>query len=285
MNILDTYGDIEALCAGGSFAMDPWSDYIRSISPSLEALLWEDVKQTLATGAVTFDKDYLPVLNGAWGDPAARAEAHRSFLALTDGLEQTIEGRFGRCPDCDIIFYLGLCNGAGWVTELDGRRVILLGLEKIVELGWTDRRAMAGLIDHELGHSYQGQFGVLKRETATPRERFLWQLFTEGIAMVFEQTLLEDPQAFHQYDNAWRVWCDRHFREIRSDFEADLDTMTFANQRYFGDWVRYRGHGDVGYYLGARLIRYAMAETAFDELICWDPDRVQALWQAFLTAD
>ena len=63
------------------------------------------------------------------------------------------------------------------------------------------------------------------------------------------------------------------------------DTMTFANQRYFGDWVRYRGHGDVGYYLGARLIRYAMAETAFDELICWDPDRVQALWQAFLTAD
>lgn len=51
---------------------------------------------------------------------------------------------------------------------------------------------MYGLIYHELGHEYHNQYGVLDRTLDSNRHQFLWQLFTEGIAMYFEQMLIDD---------------------------------------------------------------------------------------------
>ena len=45
--------------------------------------------------------------------------------------------------------------------------------------------------------------------------------------------------------------------------------MTPENQRYFGDWVRFHGHGDSGYYLGARFVRFLLETEDFDRLILW----------------
>lgn len=42
--------------------------------------------------------------------------------------------------DVDIILYLGLASGAGWATTLGGKRVILLGVEKIIEIDWYDKK-------------------------------------------------------------------------------------------------------------------------------------------------
>ena len=179
---------------------------------------------------------------------------------------------------------MGLCCGAGWVTKLGGKTVVLLGLEKIMELNWHGMNSMLGLIYHELGHVYQAQFGVLEREFNNDREAFLWQLFTEGVAMVFEQEVARQPDTFHQYDAEWKTWCDEHFSEILRDFDADLPTLTFASQRWFGDWVKYRGHGDVGYYLGCRFVRFILQDYPFDEIISFGIEQVEAAYQRFIAA-
>jgi hypothetical protein len=119
------------------------------------------------------------------------------------------------------MLYVGLCNGAGWVVNLDSEQYVLLGIEKIIELDWCDTKAMYGLIYHELGHIYQMQHGVLTREYKGS-DSFLWQLFTEGIAMYFEQRLMADDNFFHQNVNGWMNWCDANIYRIKVDFNNDL---------------------------------------------------------------
>ena len=140
---------------------------------------------------------------------------------------------------------------------------------------------MNGLICHELGHVYQKQYGTLKREFDNFEDSFLWQLFTEGVAMCFEQTVVGDAEYYHQDKNGWKAWCDGHFEQIRSDFARDLKTMSQADQRYFGDWVSYNGRGDVGYYLGCRFVRYILSDYGFDEIICFDIAKVKELFERF----
>ena len=79
------------------------------------------------------------------------------------------------------------------------------------------------------------------------KKNFVWQLFTEGIAMYFEQTLVGNYNYYHQDAGGWKEWCDNHFVQILRDFNLDLPTMTQFEQRYFGDWCNYHGYSDVGY--------------------------------------
>ena len=85
---------------------------------------------------------------------------HNSFCKVTDGLHEKIIESFGKKIDVDIVLYVGLCNAAGWVTTINGKNVILLGIEKIFELNWYDENSMYGLIYHELGHVYHKQYGM-----------------------------------------------------------------------------------------------------------------------------
>ena len=284
IRILDTYTAIPEAFEDGRFSRERWRDYLDRACPGLAPMVIRDAEEALSAGTVTFERDYLPVLNAVAQRPGDCALAHESFLRVTDALEDRVRAAFGRTLDVDIVFYLGLCNGAGWVTEFGGRTCVLLGIEKILELGWHTRRDMIGLIDHELGHAYQAQYGVLKRAFGDPAQDFLWQLFTEGVAMVFEQTLLGDPSFYHQDRDGWKAWCDAHFAQIRRDFDRDLPTMTRASQRYFGDWVRYEGRGDVGYYLGCRFVRHILADHAFDDILSLDMDALRPLYRRFLRA-
>lgn len=281
MRIIDTCPALSAAYEGDAFCMEKWKSYVDSELPGISSLLLSDLEECLRAG-YTWEHDFLPVLNTVAREPGLREKAHTSFCGVTEGLEQTVYDRFGKQLDVDIIFYLGLCNGAGWVTEYRGRTAVLLGLEKIMELNWCGTDDMRGLLYHELGHVYQAQYGVLERHFDRDADRFLWQLFTEGVAMHFEQVLVGDPDYYHQNRNGWKTWCDGHLEEIKADFDRDLDTMTHASQRYFGDWVRYHGHGDVGYYLGCRFVQYILSAHPLDEIIRFDLDRVTRLYRQFI---
>lgn len=285
MKIIDTYPALSAVYEGSAFCFEKWKAYMDCALPGAFPLLVSDVKESLETGKVSWEKDYLPVLNGVALNAPLREKAHDSFCRVTENLERTVQEQFGKSLDVDIIFYLGLCNGAGWVTECCGRKSIFLGIEKIMELNWCGTDDMRGLIYHELGHVYQGQYGILERTFRNTADSFLWQLFTEGIAMCFEQMLVGDPNYYHQDKDDWKAWCDAHFEEIRADFNRDLKTMTFSSQRYFGDWVKYQGHGDTGYYLGCQFVRFILSRYPLDEIISFDMDRVTQLYQQFLSLD
>ncbi len=58
--------------------------------------------------------------------------------------------------------------------------------------------------------------------------------------------------------------------------------MTHDTQRDFWDWVRFEGHGDVGYYLGARFVRFLLRTNRVDDLVGYDMDRVKEGFRSFL---
>lgn len=281
MKIIDTYPALLSAFNGDVFNFEKWKAYIDTALPGTSDMFVSDMKKCLDTRAFS-EEDFLSVLNAVAQNPELREKAHSAFCEACENLESTVYEKFKKRLNTDIVFYLGLCNGAGWVTEFQGRTAVFLGIEKIMELNWCGVGDMYGLIYHELGHAYQNEYGILERRFENNADAFLWQLFTEGIAMYFEQTLVGDPDFYHQDKDGWKQWCDKHFEEIKADFNRDLKTMTFENQRYFGDWVKYRGRGDVGYYLGCRFVRNILSSYKFDDIICFDIETVAKLYGQFI---
>ena len=262
------------------FDLEKWKSYIDYSLPGAKNICLTDMKEGLDSGLL-WKKDYLPVLNAVISNSEAIKNTVSSFHRVADTLEEKVISKFSRTVDVDIILYLGLCNGAGWVTPVDGRLSILLGIEKIIELNWSDPDAMNGLILHELGHVYQSQYGVLTRELSDSADRFLWQLFTEGVAMTFEQIIIGSFEYFHEDKNGWKTWCDANIKHIADSFKNDLHSMNRSNQKYFGDWVRFEGYPDTGYYLGARFVQFILKQDKFDNVINYDITAVRNAFEKF----
>ena len=280
IRIIDTYPKINSLFENGGFDIEKWKGYMESVYSGCTQVLIDDLQDCLHTGSYTYEKDILPIINSVCGHPEAET-LHTSFCRVTNDLHQRVCDCFGRELDIDIVLYLGLCNAAGWVTNRNGRDVILLGIEKILELKWHNEDAMRGLIYHELGHAYHKQHGIFDQSSDKTERNFVWQLFTEGIAMYFEQALVRDFSYYHQDMNGWLEWCDDHLQQITADFHHDLPAMTHTNQRYFGDWVSYNGKGDVGYYLGTKLVHWLSTQYDFEELIHMKIDDVYHAYLGF----
>ena len=282
MKIINTINDIFDIYSSGSFDINKWNNYINRINSKLGQLCVQDMNEAINTGQVSFKKDYLPILNNVINQKEKLDELQKNFIKVTESLEENILKKFNKTIDVEIVLYLGLCNGAGWVAEIENKVYCLLGIEKILELNWYDMNSLYGLIYHELGHVYQKQYGVLEREFDNNKHQFLWQLFTEGIAMYFEQTLIADYEYYHQDKNDWKAWCDNHIKLIAQDFNNELDIMTFDNQSYFGDWVYYGGYSDVGYYLGTKFIQYICKQYVFDEILSFNIDIVEKLFNEYI---
>lgn len=266
IRIIDTLPQMEALFDNKIFSRERWESYINSIYADSSDIFKSDLKEYLQSGNYIWEKDILPIINAVSGHVSLHS-LQTSFYKVTNGLNERVKKCFHHELDVDIVLYLGLCNGAGWVTNINGRDVILLGIEKILELNWYDEDSMYGLIYHELGHVYHKQFGVFHQHSDDSACKFIWQLFTEGIAMYFEQVLIGDFSYFHQDKDGWLKWCEERFAQILEDFYHDLPTMTRFTQRYFGDWVDYCGRSDVGYFLGARFVQHLCGKYDFDQLI------------------
>lgn len=281
MKIINTLDKIKDIYINGEFNINKWKDYINKVHPNLVKLCVDDMNEDLNVG-VSYEKVYLPILNDVIKNEAIVKEVIKNFNIATKDLEKKIITNFGKSIDVEIILYLGLCNAAGWAKKINNKHYVLLGIEKIIELKWYDIEKITSLIYHELGHIYHFQHGILKEDFNSDSEKFLWQLFEEGIAMFFEQTITVDLEKFHQDKNDWKTWCDANIDKIKNDFNNDLPMMTFATQRYFWDWRDYNGHSDVGYYLGARFIQYINKTHTFEEIISFDLSNVKKHFDDFI---
>lgn len=281
IKIIDTHKQINSLFENGNFCIDKWEKYINLIYNNSAHIFKDDIKWYLDNGLYTYDNDFLPIINAVNKNQTLEF-LHNSFLEVTDNLNKKIIDCFGDEIDAEIVLYLGLCNAAGWATNINGKDVVLLGIEKIIELNWIDVNSMRGLIFHELGHIYHKQHGVLQHHFNDSKQKFLWQLFAEGIAMYFEQILTNDLNFYHQDINGWKEWCDNHFLQIVMDFNNDLPTMDKSNQKYFGDRVNYYEHKDVGYYLGTKFIHYLMKQYDLHYIINLSIDNICKLYYEFI---
>lgn len=278
IRIIDTLPQVASLFDDKAFNEEKWESYINSIYDESADIFKRDLKECLESGDYSWEKDILPIINAVYGHPSLQA-IQTSFHKVTNGLNERVKDCFKHELDVDIVLYLGLCNGAGWVTSINGQDVILLGIEKILELNWCDEDSMYGLIYHELGHVYHKQYGAFCQRSDESSRNFVWQLFTEGIAMYFEQVLVGDFNYFHQNKDGWLNWCTEFFQQILADFYADLPTMTRFTQRYFGDWVDYCERSDVGYFLGAKFVQHLCGKYDFDQLI---QKGIEEIYQEFI---
>lgn len=277
IKIIDTLSQINSLFDDRTFNIGKWENYINSIYDKSADIFKNDLKEYLESGDYIYEKDILPIINAVY-DNISLQILQTSFYKVTDKLNDKIKEHFNNELNVDIVLYLGLCNGAGWVNNINGRDVILLGIEKILELNWCDEDSMYGLIYHELGHVYHKQYGEFEQHSEDNERNFVWQLFTEGIAMYFEQILVGDTNYFHQNKNGWLDWCEENYYQIVKDFNSDLMRMTRFNQRYFGDWVDYYGRSDIGYFLGAKFVQYLCDKIGFEQLI---EMRIDEIYQEF----
>ena len=150
MNVIDTSSHILRCFDAGRFDLEKWRSYMDACVPGAKEMCLADMRETVRAG-YSWEKAFLPVLD-AVQDADRRRRTIGAFRAVTEHLDERIAERFGRTVDADLILYLGLCSGAGWVVRINGKPAVLLGIEKIIELGWYDRDAMTGLVIHELGH-------------------------------------------------------------------------------------------------------------------------------------
>lgn len=249
MKIINTCETIKTVFTNG-FHLQTWRQYAGAISKALPEKCENDAKE------YDFEKDVLPVLNNALHTDKIDLVS-RSFQSVTDTLQENLKKLFDTEPDINIILYLGLCNGAGWATTLDGKNTVLLGIEKIIELDWGNETNMRALILHEIGHLWHKHNGNLRIPEYTKRRKGIAQLYCEGVAMVCEHILCGDNDFYHQDKNGWLAWCYANENDIKREYLHRLDNKESV-QDFFGDWCSYKGHSDVGYFLGCHFVQSLM---------------------------
>lgn len=249
MTIIDSFENIYRAFPSGDFSLKQWRAYADDIHSELGALCEDDTKD------YDFEKEVLPHIQLLLKNRNQAELIHQSFLVVTDSLKEIIHEKLNADLDVTIVLYLGLCNGAGWATQLGNHPAVLLGMEKILELGWSNISDMRGLLYHELGHIWHFSLRGEVECPLTPKDRAIWQLYTEGMAMYAEQRLCSDTGFYHQDKNGWLDWCKSNKALLFQEYHRRINTGESV-QDFFGDWNQFLGHSDCGYFIGAELINH-----------------------------
>ncbi len=259
IKIIDTYNGIEKCFVDSHFCKNQWNDYMDAYLPYARAMVEADCSE------YDFDRQVFPVLNNVFNNKDKLALAHGQFIKLTDNVENKIRMEFMTEIDVVVVFYLGLGNGAGWAVNIDGVQHVLLGAEKIIELGWYGEKEMKGLIYHELGHILHDSKKTTTQEITSQKDKALWQLYTEGFAMYCEQLLCNDKSFYHQDKDGWLNWCIVNRAELFREYIRVIENNE-SHQKFFGDWCSYHGVSDIGYYLGCELVKKICRTMTFQDM-------------------
>lgn len=264
-------GALSACYEEDNFSLPRWQVYMAGISPALPGKVMEDA------AGYDFRRQILPVLRYVYEHSHLEMEASENFDRLSVDLPQRLDRMPGNRPDADIIFYLGLCNGAGWATKMDGRACVLLGVEKIVELHWHGRDDMFGLIAHELGHLWHDQQTGRKLTAGTQKERSLLRLYDEGMAMAYEQLLMGNDHFFHQDKGGWLSRCRRKEETLKADYMGRVMSGE-STDCFFGDWQYVEDISDAGYYLGSRFIHHLLKTKSLERTAALSMKEIEGLF-------
>ncbi len=268
--------NLDRLFENGTFSIEKWKHYIENVFSGLSKVVIED------SSGYNFEKDILPIINNVYDNKERINKLEIIFHNVLEDVDKVIKKKTGRDLECEIILYLGLCNGAGWVVEHGGKTIILLGIEKILELNLDKHDEMMKLIFHELGHVYQSQYGNLNKQFDSKSLQLLWQLYTEGIAAYFEQSIMEGNTSNTQYSNFWKEGLEKMLPQLKKDFRKDLDVLNDRfTQRYFGDWVFYNGYCDAGYFLGEKFINYLCLKKEFNDILDLSIEEIKSEFNNF----
>lgn len=117
------------------------------------------------------------------------------------------------------------------------------------------QKTMQALIYHEIGHIWHKVYGNLYPDITSQADMSLRQLYQEGIAMTCEQILCQNENYYHQDINGWLDWCIANQTDIKREYLRRMNSHE-STQDFLGDWCSYKGHSDIGYFLGCEFIKY-----------------------------
>lgn len=263
--LLDTFSDFLTEWDGNA---ESWLRYIQGYPE-----LFEKIKRDYERYGTDW-RNSLKLLNRR--DLEGLRLAHERLLESLPRVEAKIGEAFGIGPGkYNVVIYVGLENGAGWVTEFRGKVSVLFGLESIAELGWYGR--IEGLIAHEFGHVLHW---ILRGENIEEleNENIFW-LYTEGFAQRVEDILTGRP--WHLEYDGWFEWCTRNERRIKEEFSRRIRENEPLNP-FFGSWYELFGMKFTGYYLGYRFIRWLEETLSFEEIAKLKKERVRDMILEFL---
>ena len=255
MKIVDSYHAAQAflaICCSGSSddAIIAWERYI-SAWPELQAKCREDHGLTWAE---IFATHVFPKL---CRNREKIALAHDNLQSVLPVVREKCSELFGPVDNINIVIYLGLGNGAGWVTDYESAPSILFGLENIADLDWTDTVSLEYLVAHELCHVVHqvmyGQEEWLKLYEDAAEGRY-FRLYLEGFAERYQELVLSRP-VFHRYGEGWLEWCQANQQRLAAMYLVRLRNGE-AVADFYGNWNHIEGYSDVGYYLGREFVLY-----------------------------
>lgn len=182
--------------------------------------------------------------------------AYRELGSIIKVVAAQTRQRLAFVGDVCYVLYVGIGNGAGWVTTYGGRPAVLFGLEAIVDSGFDSPARLEGLVAHELGHVvhffWREQGG---REVGSGP---WWQLYEEGFAQYCEGRIL-GHESWHmrtaRQDEGWLTWCQDNRAWLAGEFQRLVDDGE-STRPFFGSWYDIRGHKQTGYYLGHEVINH-----------------------------
>ena len=185
----------------------------------------------------------------------AMKEAHTGLLESCSLLLDLAQERLDFEADIIFVIYVGLGNGAGWVTHYAGKPAILFGLENIAECRYETQPALSGLVAHEMGHAAHLHWRAKNQlpNGAGP----WWQLYIEGFAQLCEHVIL-DQNLWHMKvtssDENWLSWCQENKAWLAAEYLRTVAEGKAVNS-FFGSWYDIHNRKQTGYYLGHEVIR------------------------------
>ncbi len=185
----------------------------------------------------------------------AMQQAHQNLLELCEPIYSRAQQALAFDSKANLVIYVGIGCGAGWVTPFRGLPAILFGLENIAESDWSAPETITGLVAHEIGHLahyyWRAQDG--KAIGSGP----WWQLYEEGFAQHCESLIL-DSDTWHQAsggnDDNWLDWCQSHKGWLAAEFVRTVDAGKPVSL-FFGSWFEICGQSETGYFLGCEAIK------------------------------
>ncbi len=238
---------------------ESWLRYIQEYPELFEKIKWDYERYKMDW------MEYLKLLTKRSTDELK--PAYENLLKVLPEVERKIRARFD-IKDYNIVIYVGLENGAGWVTEFMGKPSILFGLEAIAELKWYDR--LKGLIAHEFGHLVHW---LLRREDIEKLEDegMMW-LYTEGFAQRIEDIVAGRP--WEVESEGWFEWCEENEKLLKEEFLRRINEKEQLNP-FFGSWYQLFGKQFLGYYLGYRFILSLEERLQLKEIAKLEKERVK----------
>ena len=196
--------------------------------------------------------------------------AHQNLLELCEPVYLKVQQAFSFESDITFVIYIGIGCGAGWATTFRDVPAVLFGLENIAECGWSEAKAITGLVAHELGHLVHFYWRAERGKLigAGP----WWQLYEEGFAQRCESSILGSIP-WHQVvtgkTDDWLSWCQSHKRWLASEFlrRVDVGEPTVS---FFSSWFDIQGRSETGYFLGCEAIKELERQFTLTEIALVD---------------